>query len=61
MNIADETLSDYSFLIGITILKQKIIWKDGIEFVTEFPYLLGHPVGCVCECVCVCMYKDKGL
>ena len=45
VNRADETLTDYSFLtIGITILNQRIIWKDDIEFVTEFPCLLGHPV-----------------
>jgi len=36
VNIADETLTYYSFLsIGITILNQRIIWKDDIEFVTE--------------------------
>jgi len=33
-----------AFSVGITILNQKIIWKDDIEFVTEFPWLLGHPV-----------------
>jgi len=45
VNIADETLIDYNFLsIGITVLNQRIIWKDDIEFVTEFPCLLGHPV-----------------
>ena len=45
MNIADETLTDYTaFSVGITILNQKIIEKDYIEFVTEFPCLLGHPV-----------------
>ena len=31
-------------LVGNTILNQRIIWKDDIEFVTEFPCLLGHPV-----------------
>ena len=30
--------------VGITIQNQRIIWKDDIEFVTEFPCLLGHPV-----------------
>ena len=30
--------------VGITILNQRIIWKDDIEFVTEFPCFLGHPV-----------------
>ena len=45
MNKADETLNDYTaFSVGITILNQRIIWKDAIEFVTEFPCLLGHPV-----------------
>ena len=43
-NIADEILTGYSFLVGITILNQKIILKDDIEIVTEFPCLLGHPV-----------------
>ena len=44
MNIADETVTDYAFSVGITILSQRIIYKDDIEFVTEFPCLLGHPV-----------------
>ena len=45
VNIADETLTDYTaFSVGITILNQRIIWKDDIEFVTEFPCFLGHPV-----------------
>ena len=33
-----------AFSLGITILNQRIIWKDDIEFVTEFPCFLGHPV-----------------
>ena len=33
-----------AFSVGITILNQRIIWKDDIEFVTEFPCLLWHPV-----------------
>ena len=33
-----------AFSVGITILNQKIISKDDIEFVTEFLCLLGHPV-----------------
>jgi len=33
-----------AFSVGITVLNQRIIWKDDIEFVTEFPCLLGHPV-----------------
>ena len=34
-----------AFSAGITKLNQRIIWKDDIEFVTEFLCLLGHPVG----------------
>ena len=33
-----------AFSVGITILNQRIIEKDDIEFVTEFPCLLGRPV-----------------
>ena len=33
-----------AFSVGITILNQRISRKDDIEFVTEFPCLLGHPV-----------------
>ena len=44
MNKADETLTIAAFSLGITILNQRIIYKDDIEFVTEFPCLLGHPV-----------------
>ena len=33
-----------AFSVGITILIQRIILKDDIEFVNEFPCLLGHPV-----------------
>ena len=33
-----------TFSVGITILNQRIIQKNDIEFVTEFPCLLGHPV-----------------
>jgi len=33
-----------AFSVGITILNQRIIYKDNIEFVTEFPCFLGHPV-----------------
>ena len=32
-----------TFLIGTTILNQKIIYKYDIKIVTEFPCLLGHP------------------
>jgi len=28
VNISDETLTDYSFLVGITILNQRIILKN---------------------------------
>ena len=45
MNIADETLTDNTaFSVGITILNQRTILKEDIEFVTEFPCLLGHSV-----------------
>ena len=33
-----------AFSVGITLLNQIIIQKDDIEFVIEFPCLLGHPV-----------------
>jgi len=35
---------ELAFYVGITILNQRIILKDDIEFVTEFPCLLGQPV-----------------
>ena len=41
-NIADETLTDYSFLSMYHYTKSKNYLKDDIEFVTEFPCLLGH-------------------
>ena len=44
VNIADETLTDYSFPSRYQKLNQKIIKKDDIEFVTEFPCLFGLPV-----------------
>jgi len=34
-----------AFSVGITIPNQR---KDDIEFVTEFPCLLGHPVSKIC-------------
>ena len=43
VNIADETLTDYSFLSRYHFIKSKNYLND-IEFVTEFPCLLGHPV-----------------
>ena len=39
-----ELLQITAFSVGIMILNQRIIYKDDIEFVTEFPSLLGHPV-----------------
>ena len=44
VNIADETLTDYSFLSRYHYSKSKNYLKDDIEFVTEFPWILGHPV-----------------
>ena len=44
VNIADETLTDYSFLSRYHYIKSKNYLKDDIEFVTEFPCLLGYPV-----------------
>ena len=44
VNIADETLTDYSFLSMYHYTKSKNYLKYDIEFVTEFPCLLGHPV-----------------
>ena len=46
VNIADKNLTDYSFLsrYHCTKLNERIIYKDNIEFVTEFPCLLGYPV-----------------
>ena len=45
VNIADETLTDYGFLNRYHFkLNKRIILKDDIEFVTEFPCFLGHPV-----------------
>ena len=45
VNIADETLTGYSFLSRYHYTKSKnYLKKDDIEFATEFPCLLGHPV-----------------
>ena len=44
VNIADETLTDYSFLSWYHYTKTKNYLKDDIKFVTEFTCLLGHPV-----------------
>ena len=44
VNIADENLTDYSFLSRYHYTKSKNYLKDDIEFVTEFPCLSGHPV-----------------
>ena len=32
-----------AFLVGITILNQKIVYKDDTKIVPEFPGLFGHP------------------
>jgi len=40
-----QTKSEHSRQItAFTIVNQRIIYKDDIEFVTQFPCLLGHPV-----------------
>ena len=58
VNIADETLTDYSFLSRYHILNQRIIEKDDIEFVTEFLFLLGHPVHVIKQIlIYICIYK----
>ena len=46
MSLQDEKGSRRitAFSVGITILNQRIIWKDDIEFVTVFTCILGHPV-----------------
>ena len=45
LNIADKNLTEYSFLSRYHYTKSiRIVYKDDIEFVTEFPCLLGHPV-----------------
>ena len=45
VNIADENLTDYSFLNRYQNTKSKNYLKRRyIEFDTEFPCLLGHPV-----------------
>ena len=44
VNKADETLTDYSFHRRYHYTKSKNYCKDDIEFVTEFPCFLGHPV-----------------
>ena len=31
-------------ITAFSVLNRRIIWKDDIEFVTEFPCFLGHPV-----------------
>ena len=43
VNIADETLTDYSFLSRYHYTKSKNYCKDDIEFVTEFPCFIGTP------------------
>ena len=48
VNIADKTLTDYNFLSMVSLFKIKELFKKyDIEFVTEFPCLLGHPVECL--------------
>ena len=42
VNIADETLTDYSFLSRYHYTKLKNYFKRRYRIVTEFPCLLGH-------------------
>ena len=50
VNIADETLKDYSFLSRYHFTKSKNYLKRRyIEFVTEFSFLLGHLVHVKCH------------
>ena len=42
--LADETLTDYSLLSRYHYTKSKNYLKRHIEFVTEFPCFLEHPV-----------------
>ena len=44
VNIADETLTDYSFLSRYHYTKSKNCLKRRYRIVTEFPCLLKHPV-----------------
>ena len=56
VNIADETIPDCSFLSRYHYTKSKNYLKDYIEFVTEIPCLLGHPVEC---CRCLVFYLNN--
>ena len=47
-NVNNSRLQITAFSVGITILNQRIIHKDDIEFVTEFLCLLGHPYLALC-------------
>ena len=44
VSIADENLTDYSFLSRYYYTKSKNYLKEFIKIVTQFPCLLGHPV-----------------
>ena len=44
VNIADENLTDYSFLSRYYFTKSKNILKEFIKIFTQFPCLLEHPV-----------------
>ena len=50
MNIDDvhKTLTDNSFLCRYYNIKWKNYLKRRYQFVTEFSFLLGHPVSCLC-------------
>ena len=40
VNMAHKLIQITAFSVGIRLLNQIIIWKDDIEFVTEFPCFL---------------------
>ena len=49
-HIYKQTVNIAAFSVSITILNQRIILKDDIEFATEFPCLFVHPVSIEVHC-----------
>ena len=56
VNITDEALTDYSFLSRYHYTRR----LDDIEFVTEFPCLLRHPVCCLVTQLAGLLMYNKG-